>query len=206
MPRILYALATNRHRHLSLWGYMCLQDNDFQHICQSKISQNEAQKHSEGGFGADLDRLRSKNQKNSKRIFFWGSLLDPILSPFWAWSPSTALCKRNWAMYFRNNFLTRLLVSLRIVPKLQSIVNSRKIAWFAIADLGSKMLHFGTHFDTQIRHYTHFESLEWAFGAIFDASNCGTKKSQIVGLLREVSSTFRGPQLEEGGTTVGFPP
>ena len=106
-------------------------------------------------------------------------------------------------MSFRNNFLTRLLVSLRIVPKLQSIVNSSKIAWFAIADLGSKMLHFGTHFDTQIRHYTHFESLEWAFGAIFDASNCGTKKSQIIGLLREVSPTFRGPQLEEGGTMLG---
>jgi hypothetical protein len=64
------------------------------------------------------------------------------------------------------------------------------------------MLHFGTHFDTQIRHYTHFESLEWAFGAIFDASNCGTKKSQIVGLHREVSLTFRGPQLEEGGTML----
>ena len=65
------------------------------------------------------------------------------------------------------------------------------------------MLHFGTHFDTQIRHYTHFESLEWAFGAIFDASNCGTKKSQIIGLLRGMSLTFRVPQLEEGGTVLG---
>ena len=61
-------------------------------------------------------------------------------------------------MSLRNKFLTRLLVSLGIVPKLQSVLNSNEIGWFAIADLGSKMSHFGTLFDMKIRHYTHFET------------------------------------------------
>ena len=58
-------------------------------------------------------------------------------------------------------------------------------------------------FEIQNPHYTHFETLERSFGHIFDASNFDLKKHRLPKSLREMSSTFRGPQLEEGGTMLG---
>ena len=140
------------------------------------------------------ENIKNKSKKQFSEGHFW--------SPFWAlfesWSPFRALCERKRATSFRNNFLTRLLVSLRIVPKLQSLVNTNKNALFAISDLGSKIRHVGTHFDTQIRHYTHFETLEWAFGCNFwcielryqKKQNCRIASWSVVNLSR--ASVRRG--------------
>ena len=45
--------------------------------------------------------------------------------------------------------------------------------------------------------------LNGPLGTFFDASNFDIKKRRLPKFLREVSSTFRGPQLEEGGTMLG---
>ena len=150
---------------------MRLQDNEFQHICQSKISQNASQKHSEGGFGADLDRLGPSWGQDAQKRQKLPNFEGPFWSRFWTlfetWSPSRAFWNRKWAASFWDLSLNRFLVPFRRVPKLQSVVNSSKIAWSAISDQRSKMSHFETHFDTQIRHYTQFETLMWAFGCHF---------------------------------------
>ena len=64
------ALTLQRKHCLALKVVLSLQSEQKIDRKSTKISQNEPQKHSEGGFGADLDRLRSKNQKNIKNIIF----------------------------------------------------------------------------------------------------------------------------------------